>query len=749
MSIGPLLKKLRDTMWKDKGVDGDAQRLAQIVFLLFLKVFDFKEEERELIDDSYVGVIPEGYRWRDWANPEDVKDAKTGQALMDFVNNELFPVLRGQAIKDASGSEVILFSRDDEKARLVKQVMREATNYMKDGILLRQVINDLNGVDLESADDAHEFNIIYEEMLSDLQKNNGEFYTNRAITQFAIDHIDPRVGMTTADFAAGTGGFLVDSIKYQLKQLGDGDTEGYNTIMNSIKACEFKPLPYQLLVTNLILHGVEIPDVYPESALDKRLSDYTAADCVDRIAMNPPYGGMTTEADRNNFPVDMRSSESFDLFIQLIIKRLARNGKAVVVLPDGFMFGTDNIKVNIKKKLLSECNLHTVIRLPQSCFAPYTSIATNLLFFDKTGKTKETWFYRLDMPEGYKHFSKTKPMLREHFKPIDEWWNKRKEIKDKKESKTQTETWKAKKYTIEEIDKLGYNIDLCGYPVEEKTVLSPEETLDNFIKHKDSLEAELTNATLALEGYLNGDMNVELLNIASISKKLTDLNSVFPSEMKASILQAAMEGKLTEQLPKGEDDFADTHCGDEPFEIPDTWEWSSLQDLVLREDIGDGDWVLSNDMCIDSNNNLIQIGSIGYGEYVDKPFKHVDDDFFETNNCSELHPGDILLSRFISKNRLNACIVPELEGRLFTAVDVCWVKRNEQRYNNTWLMYCMLCPGVQSQIMSFVAGTTRKRISKTNLIKVRIPVPPLEEQIRIVEKLEALLPLCDETKAID
>lgn len=491
MTVGPLLKRLRDIMWKDKGVDGDAQRLAQIVFLLFLKVFDFKEEERELIDDNYESVIPEGYRWRDWANPADVKDARTGQALMDFVNNELFPVLRGQTIKDVDGNEVILFSRDDDKANLVKQVMREATNYMKEGVLLRQVINELNTVDLESADDAHEFNIIYEEMLSDLQKNNGEFYTNRAITQFGIEHIDPQVGMTTGDFAAGTGGFLVDSIKYQLKQLGEGDTEGYNKIMSSIKACEFKPLPYQLLVTNLILHGVEVPDVYPDSALDKRLSDYTAADCVDRIAMNPPYGGMTTEQDRNNFPADMRSAESFDLFVQLIIKRLARNGKAIVVLPDGFLFGTDNIKVNIKKKLLSDCNLHTVIRLPQSCFAPYTSIATNLLFFDKTGPTEETWFYRLDMPEGYKHFSKTKPMKREHFAPADEWWDNRKEILDEKEDESQTQTWKARKYTIDEIKALGYNIDLCGYPIEEKVILSPEDTIRQFIEKRNALDSQM------------------------------------------------------------------------------------------------------------------------------------------------------------------------------------------------------------------------------------------------------------------
>lgn len=500
MTVGPLLKKLKDIMRKDKGVDGDAQRLAQIVFLLFLKVFDFKEMEREL-EDSYVPVIPEGYRWRDWAAPDDIKDELTGQALMDFVNNELFPVLRGETIK-IDGVDTLIFSRDDERALLVKQMMREATNYMKDGILLRQVIGELNKVDLESSDEAHKFNIIYEEMLSDLQKSFGEYYTNRAITSFAIEHIDPRIGMSTGDFAAGTGGFLIDSIEYQKKQLAPGDTEGYNKIINSIKACEFKPLPYQLLVTNLILHGVEVPDVYPESALDKRISDYTASDCVDRIAMNPPYGGMTTEEDKQNFPADMRSSETFDLFIQLIIKRLAKNGKAVVVLPDGFLFGADNTKINIKKKLLSECNLHTIIRLPQSCFAPYTSIATNLLFFDKTGSTEETWFYRLDMPEGYKHFSKTKPMKREHFNVVDEWWDNREEIKDENEG--QTESWKSKCYNIDEIIENDYNLDLCGYPQEEQIILDPMDLINQYQEERASLNAEIDHVLEQITAILGG-----------------------------------------------------------------------------------------------------------------------------------------------------------------------------------------------------------------------------------------------------
>ena len=493
MSIGALLKRLRDIMWKDKGVDGDAQRLAQIVWLLFLKIFDYKEEEREIDEDGYKPVIPVGYRWRDWANPENPKDAPTGDALIDFVNNQLFPVLRGESIKNANGEDVFLFSRDDEKSNLVKQIMREATNYMKEGVLLRQVIDELGRVRLEDAGEAHEFNDIYEKMLAELQSagSAGEFYTNRAITKFAIEKIDPRIGMTVADFAAGTGGFLVDAIEYQKQQLKDGDVEGLNTILSSVKACEFKPLPYQLLVTNLLLHGVEVPDVYPNSALDRRLSDYTTKDCVDRIAMNPPYGGVTMDIERMNFPADMRSSETFDLFIQLIIKRLAANGKAVVVLPDGFLFGTDNTKVNIKKKLMNECNLHTIIRLPQSCFAPYTSIATNLLFFDKTGATEKVWFYRLDMPADQKHFSKTKPMKREHFALVDDWWDNRVEILDEKPHEDASDTWKAKCYSYDEIEKNGFNLDLCGYPVEEKIILSPRDTIQNFIERRNSLDKQM------------------------------------------------------------------------------------------------------------------------------------------------------------------------------------------------------------------------------------------------------------------
>lgn len=485
MSLSNLIKRLKDVMRKDSGVDGDAQRLAQIVWLVFLKVFDYKEEESEL-DDDYVPVIPEGYRWRDWAVGESVKDQMTGPDLLDFVNNKLIPVLGGAAIKDENGNNVVPFDKTDERSLLVKSVMGDTANYMKNGYLLREVVNLFNEVNFEDSKEAHEFNIMYEELLRGLQSAGtmGEFYTNRAITSFAIEKVNPLIGGTLADWACGTGGFLIDAIQYMEKQVALGDTEAMKSIQTCVRGGELKPLAYKLNITNLLLHGIEVPNIrYGDSLAEKSFSDFVGDDLVEYAALNPPYGGVALPEDLRSFPADLRSSETADLFVALTVKRLKPNGRAVIVLPDGFLFGNDNAKVAIKKYLMRECNLHTIIRLPQSCFAPYTSIATNLLFFDKTNNTHDVWFYRLDMPEGYKHFSKTKPMKREHFSSVDEWWLDRKEIADEG-----TDTFKAKKFTYDEIEASNFNLDRCGYPVEQKIILSPEETMTNFVARREELD---------------------------------------------------------------------------------------------------------------------------------------------------------------------------------------------------------------------------------------------------------------------
>ena len=498
MSLATLIKRLQDIMRKDPGVDGDVQRLNQFVWMIFLKVFDYKEEENELYDD-YKPVIPEGYRWRDWANPmkddgtPDLKNQLTGDDLIKFVDGELIPVLRGDAI-NIDGRATVVFERADDRALLVKQVMRDATNLMKNGYYLREVINLFNEVDLGESADSHEFSEMYEGLLDGLQAMGkyGEFHTVKAITKFAVDKVNPKLGETMADWACGTGGFMVDVIEHLRKQIKLGDNEGLKKLQVSVRGGEFKPMPYRLCITNLLLHDIDLPNVRYGDSLDvKNFSEYTDADSVDVACLNPPYGGVASDSDKLAFPADMRSSETADLFVALTVRRLKKNGRAIVVVPDGFLFGNDNAKTEIKKYLMKECNLHTIIRLPQSCFAPYTSIATNLLFFDKTGPTKEIWFYRLDMPKGYKHFSKTKPMVREHFTPVDEWWDNRVEILDEKTHEDMSDTWKSKKYSVADIEANGYNLDLCGYPVEEKIILSPEDTIKAFIEKREALDAEM------------------------------------------------------------------------------------------------------------------------------------------------------------------------------------------------------------------------------------------------------------------
>ena len=495
MNGDALVKKTTKIMFGDAGISGTAQYMSQLDWVLFLKVFDYKEEEWELEGD-YTSVIPAPFRFRDWADPrnedgtKDYSNRITGDKLINFVNNSLFPFLRGVEI-DYDG-EKRLFASEDSKAKIIRSFMAESQNYMKDGVRLRQLINEIGDVDFDVASEKHDFNDFYERLLKELQnggKATGEFYTPRAITSFIVDHVDPRIGENVADFACGTGGFLADSISHLQKQAKT--VEDIKVIQDSIYGIEWKQLPYMLCITNMYLHNIDDPQIVHGDGLAKDVLDLSDNDLFSCIVMNPPFGGEFNKADLKNFPDDISSSESADLFVARIIYCLKRNGRCGLVLPDGLLFNSDQSKVNLKRLLMTECNLHTVIRLPGSVFAPYTSISTNLLFFEKTGKTKEVWFYRMDMPEGRKHFNKTHPITREDMSIIDEWWNNRHEIKDEKDDPSMTETWKSKKYTFKQIEEGGFNLDLCGYPEEEEIILSPEETIANFKEKRESLEAKL------------------------------------------------------------------------------------------------------------------------------------------------------------------------------------------------------------------------------------------------------------------
>ena len=482
------IKRIRDIMRMDAGINGDAQRIEQMVWMLFLKVYDAKEDDWELNEDNYTSIIPDECRWRNWAQADDNGHAMTGDKLLNFVNNTLFPTLK----------ELPVTPDTPVKKAIVKSTFEDANNYMKDGVYLRQVIDIIDEIEFDDVKESHAFGFVYEEILRDLQAagSSGEFYTPRAVTDFMALMIQPKLGEKMADFACGTGGFITSWLGQLQKQVKD--TAAQKQFDDSIYGIEKKPFPYLLCVTNMLLHDIEVPNIYHMNSLKHNLLDYTDDDKFDVILMNPPYGGHEDKSIQGFFPDDLASSETADLFMSVIMYRLKKNGRAAVVVPDGFLFGLDNAKVAIKTKLITEYNLHTVIRLPGSVFSPYTSISTNILFFDNTKVTTETWFYRVDMPSDRKHFSKTKPMELKHFDDCIAWWNDRKPI-DLEDGP------KAKCYTRDFLLKdQGCNFDLCGFPHEEEEVLDPLDTIRNYQEKRATLNAEIDKVLTELEALLPG-----------------------------------------------------------------------------------------------------------------------------------------------------------------------------------------------------------------------------------------------------
>ncbi|HGD2517520.1 TPA: N-6 DNA methylase [Streptococcus agalactiae] len=478
MSITSFVKRIQDITRNDAGVNGDAQRIEQMSWLLFLKIYDSRELVWELEEDDYESIIPEDLKWRNWAHAEKGEQVLTGDDLLDFVNNRLFKELK----------ELEITPNMPIRKSIVKSAFEDANNYMKNGVLLRQVINVIDEVDFNSPEDRHSFNDIYEKILKDIQSagNSGEFYTPRAATDFIAEMLDPKLGETMADLACGTGGFLTSTLNYLSKQRKTSeDIQKYNQAVFGI---EKKAFPHLLAVTNLFLHEIDDPKIIHGNTLEKNVREYTDDEKFDLIMMNPPFGGSELDTIKNNFPAELRSSETADLFMAVIMYRLKENGRVGVILSDGFLFG-EGVKTRLKEKLVEEFNLHTIIRLPHSVFAPYTGIHTNILFFDKTKKTEQTWFYRLDMPEGYKNFSKTKPMKSEHFNPVREWWTSREEI-------LEGNFYKAKSFTPSELADLNYNFDQCGFPKEEEEILEPLELIQNYQQERAALNQKI-DAVLA------------------------------------------------------------------------------------------------------------------------------------------------------------------------------------------------------------------------------------------------------------
>lgn len=504
MAVNNIVKRIQNIMRQDAGINGDAQRIEQMTWMFFLKVYDTQEETWEYKamkeKKSFQSIIPENLRWRNWAIDEKDGNALTGDSLLKLVNEELFPTLKNLDVT----------AETPRSQSIVKEVFEDINQYMKDGILLRQVINIINEIEFDDAEDRHMFGDIYEGILKELQSagNAGEFYTPRALTDFMVRTLNPVLGETFGDFTSGTGGFLTSALNHLQPQINTtADGELYQ---KAVIGQEWKPLPYLLSITNLLLHDVEAPNIRHCDSLGMNVTDIKDSDKVDVIAMNPPYGGSTQSNIKSNFPMDMRSSETADLFMVLIMYRLRKGGRAAVIIPDGFLFGADNAKLAIRAKLLKDFNLHTIIRLPGSIFAPYTSIATNIIFFNNERaegapegyNTKETWFYRLDMPEGYKHFSKTKSMKLEHTAPITEWWNNRKEIVADNDEKSRC-------FSVEELIASDCNFDRCKFPKEEEEVLPPKELLEDYYKKRKALEHQIDKTLKEIQDILGFSIDID------------------------------------------------------------------------------------------------------------------------------------------------------------------------------------------------------------------------------------------------
>ena len=478
-NLGGNIKSLRNFMRKDAGVSGDGQRIEQLGWLLFLKILDASDRELELLKDDFVSVVPEPLRWASWAAD---KEGMTGDALQNFIDQELFPTLRNLDV-----------STGNQRARIVREIFEGTNNYMKNGTIIRQVLNSLNEIDFENSEDRHLFGDIYETILQELQSAGayGEFYTPRALTELMTELVNPQLGEKVLDPACGTGGFLTCAINH-LRSQGIDQVKDLETLEKTMKGMEFKPLPFMLAVTNLFLHEIEVPNIEYTDSLNREYTSITEADRVDVILANPPFGASVTDGVQDNFPMSYRTTESADLFLLLMVRYLRDRGRAAIVLPDGSLTG-DGVKARIRQHLLESCNLHTIVRLPNSVFQPYASVATNLLFFTKGKRTEDIWYWEHRLPAGVKAYSKTKPIVKGEFQSLRDWWENREEGE---------QAWRV---SFAELEKKGFNLDVKNpHVLEVERGYSSVELLgmlhDSFKKSDDlldSLKKELVNEKLS------------------------------------------------------------------------------------------------------------------------------------------------------------------------------------------------------------------------------------------------------------
>jgi type I restriction enzyme M protein len=479
--LGSLLKSARDIMRKDKGLNGDLDRLPLLTWIMFLKFLDDLEQQREeetaLSAKKFKAAIEAPYRWRDWAaDPQGI----TGDELLSFINAE-------EAVRADGKKGPGLFSylcslsssNGDNRRDVIATVFKGVDNRMRSGYLLRDIINKVAGIHFTSSDELHTLGALYESMLREMRDaagDSGEFYTPRAVVRFMVEVTDPRLGETLLDPASGTGGFLVEAYNHlekQVKTVADRKRLQDETI----SGYEPKSLPYLLCQMNLLLHGLDAPQIDSGNALRFKLSEIGEKERVDVILTNPPFGGEEEKGIQGNFPGDRQTAETALLFLQLIMRKLKRQptaagrpSRAAVVVPNGTLFG-DGVCARIKEELLKDFNLHTIVRLPNGVFAPYTGIPTNILFFDRSGPTKEVWYYEQPLPEGRKNYTKTQPMQFDELRGCMTWWAKREE---------NDQAWKV---PVKELLDGGCNLDRKNPRAQvDFEHLPPDQLADDILK---------------------------------------------------------------------------------------------------------------------------------------------------------------------------------------------------------------------------------------------------------------------------
>jgi type I restriction enzyme M protein len=729
MPLSTLIKVIQDIMRKDVGVDGDAQRISQMVWLLFLKIFDDREKEWKVTVKNYKSPLPSRFQWSNWAaNPE----GETGEDLIGFVNNDLFPALKKLAI--TAGVEPI--------GKVVGSVFEDAYNYMKSGTLLRQVINTIQiDVDFNSSSDRHLFNDIYEKILSDLQSagNAGEYYTPRAVTQFMVDILNPQLGESILDPACGTGGFLVNTIEHLKRQVKNPkDSE---VLQYSIHGVEKKPLPHMLAMTNMMLHGIEVPtNIKHDNTLSRPLKNYGPKDRVDCIITNPPFGGMEEDGIEQNFPKKYQTRETADLFMALIMFLLKNDtGRAAIVLPDGFLFG-EGVKTTIKKELLEEFNLHTIVRLPNGVFSPYTGIKTNLLFFEKGLPTKQVWFFEHPYPEGYKSYSRSKPLTIKEFDLEKKWWKNRKQNEY---------AWKV---TAKEIEERNYNLDFKNPHVvdikhgdPDVLIMSYRDAIKSTSSVREDIKAELSKSIAAhpLIKYFN--------------ELFTTSNNV--NQLKSAILQLAVSGKLVPQDPndlpasellkeiesekkrlvkdgriRKQESLLLINPEEIPYKVPKGWEWVRFGSIAQH----------NSGKTLDSGRNIGQLrdyittSNLYWGFFKLENVRQMPIRDEELEKCTA-RMGDLLICEGGEAGRAAVwCFKKEIcfqnhihRARLFCHIEPFYIYRFFEKLNAT------------GEINSYRKGVGISNMSSKSLASIAIPLPPLAEQRRIVAKIDQLMSLCN------